>query len=167
MSYVNDADFNPYAAPKAAPGGYGSATQAPVEYAGFWVRFVALVIDGLIVFVINFVVGFSIQLLGAAAKLDPAIGALVSSLLSIVIQICYYPLMVSSEKQASYGKIMMGLKVTDLAGRRISFGRALGREFAKILSAIIFMIGYIMAAFTERKQALHDMIAGTLVVKAR
>jgi uncharacterized RDD family membrane protein YckC len=73
----------------------------------------------------------------------------------------------SSEKQATYGKMAMGIKVTDLEGRRISFWRGLGREFAKFLSAIILMIGYIMAAFTERKQALHDIIAGTLVVKTR
>jgi uncharacterized RDD family membrane protein YckC len=60
----------------------------------------------------------------------------------------------------------LGLKVTDLEGRRISFARATGRHFAKILSGLMFFIGFIMAGFTQRKQALHDMIAGTLVVRA-
>jgi uncharacterized RDD family membrane protein YckC len=60
----------------------------------------------------------------------------------------------------------LGLKVTDTEGRQISFARASGRHFAKILSGMILLIGYIMAGFTERKQALHDVIAGTLVVRA-
>ncbi|PYV64750.1 MAG: RDD family protein, partial [Acidobacteria bacterium] len=60
-----------------------------------------------------------------------------------------------------------GLKVTDLAGRRISFARASGRYFAKYLSSMTLLIGYIMAGFTERKQALHDMIAGTLVIRTQ
>ena len=59
----------------------------------------------------------------------------------------------------------LGLKVTDLQGKRISFARATGRHFAKLLSGMILLIGYIMAGLTERKQALHDMIAGTLVVR--
>ncbi len=59
----------------------------------------------------------------------------------------------------------LGLKVTDLYGRRISLGRAIGRYFGKLLSGLTCLIGYIMAGFTQKKQALHDMIAGTLVVK--
>jgi uncharacterized RDD family membrane protein YckC len=55
--------------------------------------------------------------------------------------------------------------VTDLAGRRISFGRATGRFFAKYISATILMIGFVMAGFTEKKQALHDILAGTLVIR--
>ena len=76
----------------------------------------------------------------------------------------YEALMTSSSKQGTLGKMAFRMKVTDLNGRRISFGRATGRFFAKILSGILY-IGYIMAGFTERKQALHDMIAGTLVVR--
>jgi uncharacterized RDD family membrane protein YckC len=59
--------------------------------------------------------------------------------------------------------MIFGLKVTDLYGNRISFERATGRHFAKILSAMILCIGYLMVAFTERKQGLHDLLAGTLV----
>jgi uncharacterized RDD family membrane protein YckC len=71
----------------------------------------------------------------------------------------------SSSMQATLGKMALGLKVTDLNGKQISFGKATGRYFAKIISAIILLIGFIMVAFTEKKQGLHDMIAGTLVVK--
>jgi uncharacterized RDD family membrane protein YckC len=61
--------------------------------------------------------------------------------------------------------MVLGISVTDLSGNRISFGRATGRYFSKIISGIIFCIGYIMAAFTAKKQALHDIMASTLVVK--
>ena len=72
--------------------------------------------------------------------------------------------MESSAKQATLGKLALAIKVTDLNGNRISFGRASGRYFAKIISGLIFCIGYIIAGFTEKKQALHDMIANCLVV---
>jgi uncharacterized RDD family membrane protein YckC len=77
----------------------------------------------------------------------------------------YYAFMESSANQATVGKIALGLKVTDEEGNRISFGRALGRTVAKILSALILFMGFVMAGFTDRKQALHDTIAHTLVVK--
>ena len=75
----------------------------------------------------------------------------------------YEASMESSSRQATLGKMALSLSVVDLQGNRISFARASGRHFAKFLSGIILLIGYIMAGFTERKQALHDMIAGTLV----
>jgi Tfp pilus assembly major pilin PilA len=74
--------------------------------------------------------------------------------------------MQSSSRQATLGKMALGIKVTSAEGERISFLRATGRYFATILSGLILMIGYLLAAFTQRKQALHDMIAGTLVVRA-
>jgi len=77
----------------------------------------------------------------------------------------YFALMESSSWQATLGKKALNLQVTDLEGRRISFGRATGRFFGKIISGAILYIGYIMAGFTERKQALHDMIAGCLVLR--
>jgi uncharacterized RDD family membrane protein YckC len=78
----------------------------------------------------------------------------------------YFAAMESSERQATIGKSVLSLRVTDYEGRRISFGRATGRFFAKIVSGMVpLFIGYIMAAFTEKKQALHDMIAGTLVLR--
>jgi uncharacterized RDD family membrane protein YckC len=73
--------------------------------------------------------------------------------------------MESSVKQGTVGKMILGIKVTTINGGRISFARATGRFFAKILSSLFLFIGYIMAAFTQRKQALHDIIAETLVIE--
>ena len=77
----------------------------------------------------------------------------------------YYAGFESSRWQATPGKRVIGIRVTDAAGARVSFARASGRFFAKILSGLICGIGYLLAAFTARKQALHDLIAGTLVVR--
>jgi len=74
--------------------------------------------------------------------------------------------MESSARQGTIGKSLLGLRVTDFEGNRISLLRAVGRYFAKIISAFILLIGFIMVAFTEKKQGLHDMLAGTLVLKA-
>jgi uncharacterized RDD family membrane protein YckC len=77
----------------------------------------------------------------------------------------YYASLESSAWQATLGKKILGLKVTDLAGNRISFARASGRFFGKIVSGMILGIGFLMAGFTERKQALHDILAGCLVLR--
>ena len=87
------------------------------------------------------------------------------TILSIVLSWLYSALLESSARGATLGKMVMGARVTDLSGGRISFGRATGRYFAKIISGMILAIGFIMVAFTARKQGLHDMIAGTLVEK--
>jgi uncharacterized RDD family membrane protein YckC len=84
---------------------------------------------------------------------------------SFVAQWLYFALLESSSWQGTLGKKALGLIVTDMMGRRISFARATGRHFAKIISGMILLIGYLMAGFTERKQALHDMIAGCLVFR--
>jgi uncharacterized RDD family membrane protein YckC len=88
----------------------------------------------------------------------------IASAVTAVLAWLYYALMESSKYQATLGKIVLGIVVTDTSGQRISFGRATGRYFAKIISQIILLIGYIMIAFTEKKQGLHDIIASTLVV---
>jgi uncharacterized RDD family membrane protein YckC len=89
----------------------------------------------------------------------------VTQFVFLAIQTLYYSLMESSNHQASIGKIVLGLKVTDLNGNKIDFTKALVRNLSKIISSLILMIGYLMAAFTDKKQALHDMVANTLVVK--
>ena len=136
------------------------------DYAGFWQRFLAAFIDGLITTILSAVAGFVIGFVGAipGGGEDGATG--LAGLIGFVLSWLYYALMESSERQATFGKLALGLRVTDLEGNRISFGRATVRYFAKILSAIILLIGYIMAAFTEKKQALHDMLAGTLVLRS-
>ncbi len=83
---------------------------------------------------------------------------------SVLINWLYYALMESSRQQATLGKMAMNIKVTDIDGKRISFGRATGRHFAKFISDIIINIGYIFAAFTDKKQALHDLITDCLVI---
>ena len=88
-----------------------------------------------------------------------------STMISTIIQWLYFSLTESSSWQATLGKKALGLTVTDLEGRRIGFGRATGRYFAKYLSTLILFIGWLMAGFTEKKQALHDMMAGTLVLR--
>ena len=85
---------------------------------------------------------------------------------SVLGQWLYHAYLESGEKQGTWGKQLMGLYVTDLLGQPITFGRASGRFFAKIVTGMIPLgIGYIMAGFTERKQALHDMIASCLVLR--
>lgn len=153
----------------------GVVTPTSVHYGGFWIRFVAVVIDVSIVFVVILpVAGILAIVLGAAggAMSMPRFGIhLVRGIVIRTLFFCvgwiYEATMESSSKQATLGKMAMGLKVTDEFGRKISFARATGRHFAKILSKLILMIGYIMAGFTQRKQALHDMIAGTLVVRTQ
>jgi uncharacterized RDD family membrane protein YckC len=138
--------------------------RAPLRYAGFWLRFIAAFIDGVVTSVASFVLGFVIGIMGAVSGASDAATTL-SGLLGGLLGIAYYVVMESSSQQGTLGKLALGIKVTDLNGNRISGGRALGRNLAKIVSALILMIGYVMAAFTERKQALHDMLAGCLVVR--
>jgi uncharacterized RDD family membrane protein YckC len=136
-------------------------------YAGFWRRFAALLIDALLVGVVLFLIGALIGVVVGASG-DDDIGDGWSTLVDVAGfagWFIYFALMESSSRQATVGKIALGIEVTDLEGNRLSFGRALGRNLAKIISALILYIGFIMAAFTKRKQALHDMIASALVVK--
>ncbi len=126
------------------------------QYASFGKRFLAALLDGLILSVIN---GLISAILGKNSGLAGLVGLLIAWL--------YYAIQESSEKQATLGKQALGIVVTDIEGKRIDFVKATIRYFSKIISTLILMIGYIMAAFTERKQALHDMIAGTLVLNRR
>ena len=144
------------------------------NYASFWRRFGAAMIDGLLVGAVNNVLQ---SVSGVGKELQEAIvedSSDISNIIGIAgpiwalgvgIQIAYFAYFESSAKQATFGKQALGLVVTDMNGERITFGKAVIRYFAKFLSALILMIGYIMQPFTEKKQALHDMIAGTLVFK--
>jgi len=160
--------------PAAAPGAVSSGMPA-TRYGGFWIRWVARLIDGAVLGAI-FVPVLGVLMGGYFATHhtfdrdqppDAGFVALIA-LMVVIIGLAiwlYEALMTSSSKQGTLGKMAFRMKVTDLSGNRISFGRATGRFFAKILSGMILNIGYIMAGFTERKQALHDMIAGTLVIR--
>jgi uncharacterized RDD family membrane protein YckC len=162
---------SPAAAPVAAMA-TGPAMAGAVTYAGFWRRVVAYVVDGLLVGVVMAVLIFlfAAGAIGGIAAGSPEAAAAAFSLIgllnlaSIIAMWLYFALMESSPAQGTLGKIAVGLIVTDLAGNRIGFGRATGRFFGKILSGLVFAIGFLMAGFTERKQGLHDMLASTLVV---
>lgn len=133
------------------------------EYGGFWNRFAAAFIDGVILSIGGNILG---GLLGVFYGLTGGTSEDASILvffLSIIWNWLYFAVMESSAKQATLGKMAIGLVVTDQNDNRLTFGRATARYFAKWLSSILLMIGYIMAAFTKKKQALHDMIAGTVV----
>jgi uncharacterized RDD family membrane protein YckC len=162
--------------PRMIPGqaiGYYTPDLPQFIWAGFWLRFCAYVIDAIITgiagAVVGFIVGFLIgATMGAGGSTQQSIevtAGLVGRLLSIVMTWLYFAMMESSSRQATLGKMALGLVVTDMNGARISFGRATGRHFAKIISVLTIFIGYMMAGFTERRQGLHDILAGTLVIK--
>jgi uncharacterized RDD family membrane protein YckC len=166
-----------------APDGVNTHSVPPLPYGTFWARLVAYVIDGLIVglpsmialFAAMFFFGGLGMLLHQRGTDQNAVRAMVLTMVPIfflgmlaimVLHWLYFAGMESSARQGTIGKSVMSLRVADLEGQRISFGHATGRFFAKIVSGMIpFLIGYLMAAFTEKKQALHDLIAGTLVLR--
>ncbi len=145
----------------------------------------AHIIDFIIIYVVNLfvivplmgAVGFGIassndfdlesmtegDIMASAMALMSAL--VVGSAIAYVIRIIYGAAFESSKHQATLGKMAMGIKVTDTNGGRLTFVKALLRAIGKIISGMLIFIGYIMAAFTEKKQALHDMIASSLVVK--
>jgi len=146
-------------------------------YAGFWRRFWALLIDTIVINLALAVVAVPV-LLWAGISLDTDsletdlagwdnTAMAIAYAANFLLWWLYFALMESSSYQATLGKMVLSIKVTDMAGQRISFLRATGRTLAKIISGAILLIGYIMAAFTERKQALHDIIAQCLVVRSR
>jgi uncharacterized RDD family membrane protein YckC len=129
------------------------------QYGGFWVRFLALLADSAIVFVITAaLVAGGAMALGAEGMTPVVIAAWVVGFL-------YWPILHASRLRATFGKALLGLHVTRFDGRRISILRALWREIAKVFSSAVFMLGYVIAAVTPRKQALHDLMAGTYVAR--
>lgn len=163
-----------------------TAEQEEFQYAGFWLRFAAYIIDYLILGVVGFFIaipaiivivsialGFDYtnepkELLmgGNLIKVSAMVGVvMLLALLSMVINWLYYALFESSKYGGTLGKLAVGIRVTNCKGERISFGQATGRYFAKIISNLTLYIGYIMAGFTEKKQALHDMVANCIVIK--
>ncbi len=179
------------AAPVAVPAAGGTAAVPAyagyfavprVEYAGFWLRFLAYIIDNVVIGIAAVMILIPlIFLTGLGAFLGKVysdedindmgvfmlagIVFLLASI-SLVVTWLYHAWMESSEWQATVGKRVLGLVVTDLAGQRISFGRATARHFSKIITNMVpLALGYIMAGFTEKKQALHDMIAACLILR--
>jgi uncharacterized RDD family membrane protein YckC len=153
-----------------------------LPYAGFWLRFVAYIIDGFVVgagfiaiiLVLVMVTGLGSTIgrihseedIGEAFALVGVASIFLGIGIAIVGGWLYFAMMESSSWQATLGKRALSIQVTDMAGQRISFGRASGRHFGKIITNLIpFAIGWILAGVTEKKQALHDMIASCLVLR--
>ena len=135
----------------------------PTGYGGFWLRVVAYIIDAILLSVAAGVIGAVTG--GGYGDLEHINYS--GSGISLVAGWLYFALMESSERGATVGKMAVGLRVVTDQGQRLSFLHATGRYLAKFVSAIILGIGFLMIAFTDRKRGLHDMIAGTLVVKVR
>lgn len=140
-----------------------------LQYAGFWRRFAAYMIDGVIIaFALNQLGSLFWTLMSLSIKEYDTLrqyDALYLLTMSIPFAWVYFSGMESSPLQATIGKLVIGLRVTDLQGQRISFGRATGRFYAKYLSGMILLIGYLMGGFTQKKQALHDVMAKCLVLR--
>ena len=157
-----------------------------VAYAGFWLRFVAHILDGLIlglpvtivviILVLSSGLGAFLRNLPNAADESEAFGNAVGAAffvgLGLIVLVAllgawlYYALFESSSWQATPGKKVLNIFVTDINGAPVSFGRATGRYFSKYITQLIpLFVGFILAGLTERKQALHDMIASTLVLR--
>ena len=132
------------------------------KYAGFWRRVVASIIDWLLIVGFGFVIA---TILGVdLTKQHSAQFETFVNLIGLVEYWLYFAILESSKLQATVGKRFLHLRVTDLSGERISFGKATGRHFGKIISFVILMVGFLMVGWTEKKQGLHDKMAGTLVV---
>jgi uncharacterized RDD family membrane protein YckC len=126
-----------------------------LQYAGFWIRTGAYFIDAIVLYAVTFVLGFLIGDLG----LNPAIGGIISLLIAIL----YFSLMEASEHQATLGKMAVGIRVGDRNGDQISVLNAIGRYFAKMISALLLCIGFMMVGWDERNQGIHDKLADTYV----
>ncbi len=175
-----DADANPYRiaepiSPYAPPQAQlrddsNYIAGGRVVYAGFWKRVAAVFIDSFVVGIVAGIIGaifgvMMVAVIGAGGGEGMAVLLqIVNQIVALILGASYFGWMHSSSMQASVGKLAVGIKVTRSDGTRISFMRGFGRYFAYILSSLTLGIGLIMAAFTDRKRALHDMICDTLVV---
>lgn len=138
-----------------------AGVQTQMKYAGFWIRFAALIIDAIILSLVYGIIMF--LFMGGLTNPEPSV---VPIILLTLIGVGYFTVMESSSRQGTIGKRAVGIKVGNANGGQISFANALGRYFAKIISSAILYIGYLMAGWDPKKQALHDKIAHTYVFYA-
>lgn len=170
---IAEPSASPYAPPKArvSEQASGPIHGHPVVYAGFWKRFAAWFIDSVVIGLASLVIAVPVGLIVALAPaegidsmLDSRAFDMLGQVVSWVLSAWYFGWMYSSSHQASLGKMAVGIKVVRGNGEALAFWRGFWRTFAQLLSGLTLMIGYIMAAFTERRQALHDLVCDTLVV---
>ena len=137
------------------------------NFAGFWIRFGAFIVDYVVTYVVTFAIGFAYgsYLARNGAVLLTEEDVLFLTAISYLIIILYHTFFISSEYQATPGKILLGIKVVDYDGQRVSVAKAFGRTLSYFLSGIIIGIGFFMIGFTDKKQGLHDYLAGTYAVR--
>lgn len=149
----------------------GISVDVAAVYGGFWLRSAATLIDSVVMFFpLLFVTIISYHIVEAvlkAKRYDADLALLAWPIISIVFTLLYFSLLENSPLQGTLGKLAVGLRVSDIGRRRLTLGRATGRTLAKYLSCLTFGIGFIMCGFTKKKQALHDLIAGCLVLRSR
>jgi len=146
----------------------GVAVAGALDYAGFWRRLAALMLDGVIISVVNMVLYLPMGFLAVGAQDDPTFLVayqLVIMFLQIMIAAAYATWFVG-KYGATPGKMALKIKIVTADGDRISYGRALGRHFATMISGMTMGIGYLMAGFDEQKRTLHDRICDTRVVRS-
>lgn len=134
-------------------------------YAGFWARAAALLLDLVIIFSVFFILGMLIGLAGLDEITKPSEQLSAIDAIAILLQWVYFAGMESSKTGGTFGKMAVRIRVVDLDYNKVSFARATVRYFGKILSSLILFIGFFMTGFTRKKQGLHDMIAGTIVIQ--
>ena len=142
----------------------GIAPVGVMEYAGFWIRFAAKFIDGIILQVLNFFIVFIINMAMRGGSSSPQAAPIAASLVGMVVAVSFV-VFFNGRFGATPGKMALKLKIVRANGEPISYLRALGRCFAEILSAITLYIGYMMAGWDSQKRALHDIICDTRVIK--
>jgi len=138
----------------------------PQYFAGFDQRWLASALDWFMISCF-FIFFLFISLIIVHDKASQVIMAFSLLIIIPLAKLIYHIVMESSAKQATYGKQILKIKVCDMQGERIDFGRAAGRNLAKILSVMTFFVGYLLSFFNAKQQCLHDMVAGTLVIKDR
>lgn len=141
-------------------------TMDAVQYAGFWRRLAAYIIDIAVVLLIGFALSIVVPiLLAPLVGLPSDLWIIVSLVLFwLIVPWLYWALMESSSRQATLGKSYLDIMVTDANGHRLTFAKATARYWAKVPSRLILYAGYFMAGFTPKKQALHDILTGCLVI---
>jgi uncharacterized RDD family membrane protein YckC len=135
-----------------------------LQFSGFWKRVGSALIDGVLLMIVSAIAGGMLGVLYALSTGMSQGAEFAGQMAGILASWLYFAGFESSSKQATPGKLALGMKVTDTSGERIRFGKATGRHFGKIVSAAILFIGHMMAGWTEKKQALHDKMAGCLVI---
>ena len=140
------------------------------HYAGFWIRFVAIVIDGIILSIAGAIVGlpFGMYSMGIPHDMPDSGTSFIGTLflvrvVALAIAIAYYAYFLTKHG-GTPGKLALGLRVINADGGPVSIGQAIGRYFCYWLDTITLFIGFIIAAFDSQKRALHDMICSTRVI---